>query len=245
MQAENQSTYKIYSRKRFCLNTGNSPRKKRLKQKIKKVIPIIIVMVVSFLTYYFIWDSVNPIFETACKDEAKSIATRITNEESTLVMKKHNYDDFFSIQKDENDNIKMVSANVLNINQVTSDIAFNIQNSLNKSSNNKVKIPIGSMSGIKMFSGYGPIIYIKLSTVGSVDTNLKSEFISQGINQTLHRVYLEIECKVNILTSHATIEDKIFNQVVLAENVIIGEIPTTYYNLKGLDSKDDMLEIIE
>ena len=210
MPLQNQAIYKIYSRKRFCSNSGGNPRKKRLRRKLKKIMPILIIMIISFSIFLIIWNSVNPIFETLCKDEAKSIATKITNEETTLIMKQYNYDDFFTIQRDEDDNIKMVSANILNINEVTSNIAINIQKSLNDETKDAVNMAMGSITGIKMLSGMGPIIKIKVVSAGTVETNLKSEFIAQSINQTLHRVYLEIECKVNILTPYSTIEETIY-----------------------------------
>ena len=81
-------------------------------------------------------------------------------------------------------------------------------------------------------------------TEGTVETDLRSEFKEAGINQTLHRIYLEVKCKVTILTPYDTISETIINQVLLTEGVIIGNIPNTYYNLEGLNS-DQMLETIE
>ena len=83
-----------------------------------------------------------------------------------------------------------------------------------------------------------------MSTIGNIDTNLKSEFSSAGINQTLHRIYLEVTCNVTILTPFNTIEESILNQVLLAEAVVIGTTPNTYYNLEGLNS-NDALELVE
>ena len=77
-------------------------------------------------------------------------------------------------------------------------------------------------------------------TDGTVETDLKSEFKEAGINQTLHRIYLEVRCNVNILTPYNTIKETIVNQVLLAEGVIIGNIPSTYYNLEGLDNEQSM-----
>lgn len=73
---------------------------------------------------------------------------------------------------------------------------------------------------------------------------MKSEFSAQGINQTLHRVYLQVICEVSILTPYNNITEKITNQVLIAENVIVGKIPNTYYNLNGLDSSN-AIDIIE
>ncbi len=93
-------------------------------------------------------------------------------------------------------------------------------------------------------AGRGPMVKLRISTIGNVETDLRSEFSSQGINQTLHRVYLFVKCEINILTPFESITTNITNQVLLAENVIVGHIPNSYYNLNGLD-KNDALEVIE
>ena len=79
---------------------------------------------------------------------------------------------------------------------------------------------------------------------GSVETDLRSEFQEAGINQTLHRIYLEVRCNVTILTPYNTMTETIVNQVLLMEGVIIGNIPDAYYNLEGLTS-DQMMEMVE
>ena len=80
--------------------------------------------------------------------------------------------------------------------------------------------------------------------MGNVETDLRSEFSEQGINQTLHRVYLQVVCEVSILSPYHNITYKISNQVLLAENVIVGKIPNTYYNLNGIDN-NNMIDVIE
>lgn len=96
-----------------------------------------------------------------------------------------------------------------------------------------------------MLAGRGPGIKIAISSIGNVETDLRSEFTTQGINQTLHRVYLQVKCQVNILTPFDNISREITNQVLLAESVIVGTIPNTYYNLDGLNGSSDVLEVIE
>ena len=103
---------------------------------------------------------------------------------------------------------------------------------------------MGSFTGIKLLSGRGPGINIQISSIGNVETDLRSEFTEQGINQTLHRVYLQVDCEVSILTPFKDIDKKISNQVLLLENVIIGTVPNTYYNIEGID-KSQAVDIIE
>ena len=60
----------------------------------------------------------------------------------------------------------------------------------------------------------------------------------------MHRVYLQVECNVCILTPFDTIERDVTNQVLIAENVIVGHIPETYYNLEGI-GEDDVMEVMK
>ena len=244
--------YKIYSRKRLNLGLsnfrGNHNKGYTYKfntKKIKRIIWVFAVLAIAFLVCFSIWRAITPIFETLSKDEAKNIATTVTNEETTKIMNKYNYDTFFTMEKDANGNIQMISANVLRVNQITSDIALNIQNALKNNSENKIEISLGSLTGIRMLSGSGPKIPVKLMFVGNVETNLKSEFTSQGVNQTLHRVFLEVNSTVNILTPYSTIEEKIENQVLILENVIVGNIPSSYYNFNGIENSNQALELVE
>lgn len=107
-----------------------------------------------------------------------------------------------------------------------------------------MKLHFGSFTGFKLLSGKGPGVPIRISTIGNVETDLKSEFTAQGINQTLHRVYLQVVCEVSILTPYEEITEKITNQVLIAENVIVGKIPNAYYNLEGINT-NSALEVVE
>lgn len=138
----------------------------------------------------------------------------------------------------------MVSANVITINEIISDIPIKIQEELGKKENSKFNISMGNLIGSRLLSGRGPQIEIKMSTIGNLDTDLRSEFLEAGINQTLHKIYLQVECQVVILTPFDTIEEKIINQVLLAESVIVGTTPDTYYNFEG-ETDGHELEIIE
>ena len=228
---------KIYTRHRIKLPKITEDRNKR------KIIKILLILVIAITIVRAVLLSINPIIEEKCKTVAKSIATKISNEQATLVMAKYTYEDLINVIKDENGNIKMIGTNIISVNEIISDIPIKIQEELEKSENNNFNIKLGSFFGSKIFSGMGPNINIKIQLDGTVETDLKSEFTSQVINQTLHRIYLDVVCKVSILTPVNVISEEIKNQVLLVEGIIAGEIPESYYNLEGLEKKD-AIEIV-
>ena len=230
---------KIYSRTKIKL-----PNLIKDSKKWKKILIIIILIIMIFFSIDMTLSAVNPIFETLCEDKAKSIATIVSNEQATKVINEYKYEDLFSIEKDVNGNIIMIKSNINPINGIISDVGQKIQEELNKQGRNNIQIALGSFTGIKLLSGRGPGINIQISSIGNVETDLRSEFTAQGINQTLHRVYLQVDCEVSILTPFKDIDKKISNQVLLLENVIIGTVPNTYYNIEGID-KSQAVDIIE
>lgn len=238
----NEPICKIYSRKRLNLKLPKTRKNKHYRiidsKRVKKIIIISLLIAVLFILYFIVYKSVNPVFSELAKDEAKAIATKVTNDETTKVIKNYSYNDFFKIEKDDEGNIQMISANMLNTNKVASDIASNIQNSLKENNEKRIGISLGSLTGIKLIAGAGPKIYVKLMTSGNVETSLKSEFISQGINQTIHRVYLNVCATVDILTPFSTISENVENQVLIMENVIIGKIPENYYDFSGVHNNE-------
>jgi sporulation protein YunB len=217
---------KIYSRRRIRI-----PQIKSYSKNTVKCIKIAVILCVAFIVVDVVMNAVSPVFDRLCEDEARSIATIITNEEASSVMAEHNYEDLFTIEKDTDGNITMIKSNVFPINEIISNTAVNIQKRINDEGRDNINIAAGTFTGIKLLAGRGPNINIKVSSIGNVETDLKSEFTAQGINQTLHRVYLQVECQISILTPFNNTEESIVNQVLIAENVIVGNIPDAYYNI--------------
>lgn len=232
---------KIYSRNRIKVSKIKDLGFRNLN---KNVIKVMIIFIIAFITMTAIIQRINPMFNTVCKEKAKAIATEIVNKHASKILKGINYEDLVKIEKDEAQNIKLLKLNTVKINMLASEIAYNVQQELYKTENNQIKIPIGSITGLKYLVGFGPKINISIYPVGSVTTKFNSEFNSAGINQTIHRIYLDVSCKVTIVTPYDKIESEITNQVLMTELVIVGNIPETYYNLEGINTNNaiDMIQ---
>lgn len=221
----------IYSRKKVRIPKID----KNKKRKLKKLIKIAIILVIAIFVVYYIESSVEPIFDNVCSSEAKAIATVISNEETSNVMKNYNYNDLVIISTNSENNITGIQLNMTNLNKIISDVSINIQKRLEENESEGLEIAIGTFTGNRLLINRGPNIKFELMSVGNVETNYKSEFKEAGINQTEHIIYLEISCTVVMLTPFNTHEEIIKDQIILAENVIVGNIPETYYNINGIE----------
>lgn len=131
--------YKIYSRPRIKIPSINNKYKFKISNKI---LMIIIIILITFNTVRIILNVILPIFDNLCENRAKSIATLVSNEQATLVMNKHSYDELFTVEKDESGNITMIKANVIPINEITSDVANKIQDELNNKGRENIQIAL-------------------------------------------------------------------------------------------------------
>ena len=156
------------------------------------------------------------------------------------------YLDLITLDRDDNGNILALRANVIEMNKISSEISTVIQTKYSDLEDMYIKIPIGNFTGNELLAGRGPKIVVKIVPVGTVSTDYKTEFISTGINQTRHRIYLEIKSKMTIVAPFTNKTVEAITNVNVAETVLIGNVPQTFYNLEGIVdfTTDDTMNMI-
>ena len=155
--------------------------------------------------------------------------------------------DLIILDRDNTGKILALRANVIEMNRIASDISIQIQEMNNELEESYIQIPIGNFTGNSLLAGRGPRIKVKIIPRGTVGIEFKTEFISTGINQTRHRVYLEVKLNMWIVAPFTSEKVQVVNHVNVAETVLIGEVPDTFYNLEGVSdvTTDDSLNMWE
>lgn len=62
-----------------------------------------------------------------------------------------------------------------------------------------IRVSLGSASGNPLLAGRGPSMLVKVVPAGSVSSEFLTEFTSAGINQTRHRIYMQLSATVRIV----------------------------------------------
>ncbi|MBQ8299476.1 MAG: sporulation protein YunB [Clostridia bacterium] len=190
---------------------------------------------------------IEPTLMELCNVRAESLGISISNEVVEEVMRDVGYLDLIILDRNEEGKILALRANVMEMNRIASEISKRIQEKNDKLEASYIKIPIGNFTGNSLLAGHGPAIEVKIISTGTVNIEFKTEFLSTGINQTRHRVFLEIKSKMGIVAPFTSKRVEVINEVNVAETVLIGDVPVTYYNLEGVEdlTTDDTLNMWE
>lgn len=224
---------KIYTRARL-----------KIKKKYKITIIIILIVVIIMVTLNKV---IYPLFSKKCIYQAKVLITKISNEETEKIMEQYTYKDLVHIEQDENGNVTFLESNVVAINKIKSEIVKEIQNRFLETQDTTIEMRVGAFTGSRLLSSLGPEIEIEVLPSGTISSSLETEFYSVGVNQSIHRIYLNVNCSVSILSPFESVSQSIDNKILLSESIIVGTTPDSYYDIKGVTemTPEDQLNFID
>lgn len=131
--------------------------------------------------------------------------------------------DFTVINSDSTGKIVSVNMNTASINSFKAELTEKIQKKLN--GNTTVRVPIGSFTDVAVLNGRGFKVPLKLNFVGTVSLDFSSEFATAGVNQSCHRIYLDIEAKTVSQSKSFSADSDYSTNMLLSETVVVGEVP--------------------
>lgn len=135
------------------------------------------------------------------------------------------YDDFVTIQRDDSGAIAALGTDMAKMNLLRTEITGEILAALEEVDVSTIQIPLGSLLQSELSWGRGPSVKVRSMSVGVVSAEFESEFHSAGINQTLHRIYLEIQVPITLMLPGGGVETDFSTRLCVAETVIVGAVP--------------------
>lgn len=214
----------------------------RLRIRISKKIIALLLLAIVIFVYLMIDNAVRPTILSMSEARLRAIAVKSMNAAvRETVGNEINYTDLMNIEKDQEGNIKLISANAVKMNNLAANTAITAQDKILNIGEQGISIPIGTIIGGQLLTGRGPSINVKIEPVGSVTTDFMTEFEDAGINQTRHKIFLILNASVRIVVGNAAQTVEISSQVLISETIIIGNVPQSFMNF---DSKDDMLNLL-
>lgn len=143
------------------------------------------------------------------------------------------YDDLVTVQRDQSGAITALTTDMARMNLLRAELSAAVLEALEEADVSEIRLPLGSLVDFEPLWARGPDIRVRAMTVGTVSVEFESEFSSAGVNQTLHRVWLEVQVPMTVLLPGTEVEVTLRTRLAAAETVIVGQVPDTYLSLDG------------
>lgn len=140
------------------------------------------------------------------------------------------YSDLVILQTGQGGEISTMSVDAPRLNLLRSAVMEDITDQVLALDSQDLGIPLGLLSGIDILSAAGPRLPVKVTSVASVSSLFRNEFMEAGINQTLHRIMLDITVTAKLLLPVGVVETQVTTPVCITEAIVIGQVPQTYLN---------------
>ncbi len=131
--------------------------------------------------------------------------------------------------------ILAVKTDSVAINRFKAAVVDQVSEKMQRQKDTVIEIPMGNLWGGELLSGRGPRISVVLQMVQSAKAEFISQFDQAGINQTRHRLLLEVQANVTMLLPVGKATFPVVTQVNLAETILVGDVPESYTDIVDTD----------
>ena len=175
------------------------------------------------------------VIQSLAKTQVMNSTSDLTNDAISRQIEEGSirYDRIVFFEKDVNGKITALKTNIGDINRLKTDILGIINEEILALDTSDIGIPLGSLILPELLSGKGPVIPVRILSIRNSDATFSSDFSQAGINQTIHQVIMEVSVDVAILVLGETDSFTVTSQVVVAQTVIVGEVPDTFLHTGG------------
>lgn len=178
---------------------------------------------------------VNPLSEELALARISDVASNVINQAVSRQIEAGNvrYDDLVTLERDGDGRITALTTNMQEMNRLKTQLLTILDDDIYDISDDEISIPLGNLTGVQLLSGRGGTIPVKIVAVSSSDANFRGEFEDAGINQTIHRIMMDVSLDLIILLPSGTVRDCVMTEVCVAETVLLGQVPQSYTYFEG------------
>lgn len=212
-----------------------SRRKKRI------FIAVFAFLLVTCISFYLLSVNMRPALAALAESRVKAAAAQAMNNAVIEAMNRDESHTELINVKETGERVYMIQADSRGMNLFAAQCANMALSQIIRIGEQGVSIPLGTISGVSIFAGKGPVVYAYFTPEGSVQSEFRSEFVSAGINQTLYRVKLKLTASISLVIPGVSETVSVETEAAIAESVIVGEVPEVYTDVAN---QDDMLNLI-
>ena len=179
--------------------------------------------------------ALRPVLAAAARYQVRSQVTAAVEQWAARDLQERgvDYSDFVAITRNEAGEITALSADMARLNLLRAELSAHLLERL-EDSQLELTVPVGSLLPLEPTWARGPELHLRALALGTASAEFESEFTSAGINQTRHRLWLELSVPVTVLLPGGGEEPTVDSRLCVAETVIVGQVPQTWFQTGGL-----------
>ena len=197
----------------------------------KLALPLLAAGVIALVLW--LTSGMRPMVRQLAMATVENRAQAVINEavEALLDSGEIDYDNIIFLEKDVNGAITALKTNIAEVNRLKTRILAIVDTMLLDLDVNEIGLPMGSVVFPTLFSGSGPVLPVKVLSISNSDAEYRNVFSEAGINQTAHQIMMDVIVDMTILSPAGTESVRVVSSVVVAETVIVGNVPQSYVNV--------------
>ncbi len=207
-----------------------------MRRRIRRILYFLLV---AFLTvslgFLMLRSRYRDVIRDLAETQVKNTTSDLTNDAIAKQIDEGiiQYDRIVYFEKDLDGRITALKTNMSEVNRLKTDILNLINDEILALDTSDIGIPLGSLFLPELFSGKGPSIPVRILSIRNSDASFASSFSQAGINQTLHQLTMVVSVDVAVLVLGQTSSFTVNSEVVVAETVIVGDVPSTFLQTGG------------
>ena len=205
-------------------------------RKIRRLLHLLLVILVAVcIGFLMLRSRYRDVIRDLAETQVKNTTSDLTNDAIAKQIAEGviQYDRIVYFEKDLDGRITALKTNMSEVNRLKTDILNLINDEILALDTSDIGIPLGSLFLPELFSGKGPSIPVRILSIRNSDASFASSFSQAGINQTLHQLTMVVSVDVAVLVLGQTSSFTVNSEVVVAETVIVGDVPSTFLQTGG------------
>ncbi len=162
----------------------------------------------------------------AARDAASAAAT--AGVENSLDTDRVRYADLIKFGREKNGNIVSVTTDAYYLNKIGNSIGDEIDKRINRMRSYVIKIPFSVIFNEQLINGRGPKMPLIFVMTGITTTDFENEFTAAGVNQTHHRIMMNITVNTYVVHSGSVTVVPYQTNVCIAESIVVGITPQAF-----------------
>lgn len=205
-------------------------------RRIRRLLHLLLAILVAVsLGFLMLRSRYRNVIRDLAETQVKNTTSDLTNDAIAKQIAEGiiQYDRIVYFEKDLDGRITALKTNMSEVNRLKTDILNLINDEILALDTSDIGIPLGSLFLPELFSGKGPAIPVRILSIRNSDATFVSKFSQAGINQTLHQLTMVVSVDVAVLVLGQTSSFTVNSEVVVAETVIVGDVPSTFLQTGG------------